>query len=313
MIAIRCPFISPSMAKLRPAIKIVLALFAGDELLGERLVTTPCRQHQFLLPMFNTVRSSEFKIKVSVLQLEGCAPEHVTFEIEFDTCLRQELVSSIEEKMVWVFGSPRSGSTWLARDIICQLPSQSHPSDSSRNRPIDEMGLGAVLGAFLFEPEHFYNIDQIVTHCDPGPDSDTVRGKRTIPGRPLFQRIFYKDYNRPESMLADRTSHAIREMIRDVTFNHVLMYWGVLGYDRIIFKAPNEGHASDLIMSALPRARMIFLMRDGRDIVKSRFSPFASRRLAETQGPRTSTCRHCLLCPSMELAHGYRAACVRRA
>ena len=146
------------------------------------------------------------------------------------------------------------------------------------------MGIGTVLGAFLFEPEHFYHIDQTVEHCDPGPDLETATGRRPI-GMPLFQRILFKNYNNAESMLGDQTRHAIRNLIREATFNHVLLYWGVLDYDRVVFKAPNEGHAADLLMEALPRARMIFLMRDGRDIVKSRFSPFASRRLAESKDP----------------------------
>ena len=86
-------------------------------------------------------------------------------------------------------------------------------------------------------------------------------------------------------MLSVGTRHAIRDMIREATFNHVLLYWGVLDYDRVVFKAPNEGHAADLLMEALPKARMIFLIRDGRDVVKSRFSPFASRVLAESEDP----------------------------
>ena len=59
----------------------------------------------------------------------------------------------------------------------------------------------------------------------------------------------------------------------------------MLNYDRVVFKAPNEGHAADLLMEALPKVGMIFLIRDGRNVVKSRFSPFASRILAKSEDP----------------------------
>ena len=49
---------------------------------------------------------------------------------------------------------------------------------------------------------------------------------------------------------------------------------------------PNESHAADIVMQAFPRSFMIFLMRDGRDVMKSRFSPFASATLAETTDPK---------------------------
>ena len=284
MVCVQCPFISATIAKSEPTIKIVLSLFSGDELLGERLVTTSYRQHQFLVPISAAHRHLPLVIKTKVIEFAGVNAQQ-KFTTQLESCLKRDLVNSIEERMIWVFGSPRSGSTWLARDIICKLPSQSHPSDVARNRLVDEMGIGTVLGAYLFEPEHFYHIDQVVEHCDPGPDLELATGRRAIRGTPLFQRILFKNYDNPESMLSVGTRRAICDMIREVTFNHVLLYWGVLDYDRVVFKAPNEGHAADLLMEALPRARLIFLMRDGRDIVKSRFSPFASRLLAESEDP----------------------------
>jgi hypothetical protein len=62
--------------------------------------------------------------------------------------------------------------------------------------------------------------------------------------------------------------------------------WGLIDYRNVVFKMPNESHAADVIMRAFPRSFMIFLMRDGRDVMKSRFSPFASPTLAETTDPR---------------------------
>src|ERR1019366_4056155 len=72
------------------------------------------------------------------------------------------------------------------------------------------------------------------------------------------------------------------EKMRKVELNE----WGLIDYRNVVFKMPNESHAADVIMRAFPRSFMIFLMRDGRDVMKSRFSPFASPTLAETTDPR---------------------------
>jgi len=72
-------------------------------------------------------------------------------------------------------------------------------------------------------------------------------------------------------------------LLRTTMFQHVLNEWGVIGYEKLVFKMPNDSHAADIVMQAFPESFMIFLMRDGRDVMKSRFSPFASRKLAETE------------------------------
>jgi len=49
---------------------------------------------------------------------------------------------------------------------------------------------------------------------------------------------------------------------------------------------PNDSHAADLIMRSFPESQMVFLIRDGRDVIRSRFSLFASPVLAETTNPQ---------------------------
>src|ERR1700722_10485724 len=75
------------------------------------------------------------------------------------------------------------------------------------------------------------------------------------------------------------------ETLKDTAFRHVIIEWGMLGYQNVVFKMPNDSHAADVIMQAFPESFMIFLMRDGRDVMKSRFSPFASPDLAATDDP----------------------------
>ena len=257
-----------------------ISLKLGSKVLDRRAATLPRRRHQFLVPISDALFRDKLSCEIETVRLTGSASP--AFEITFETAAHDQLVDSIEEKMVWIFGSPRSGSTWVASDILGKLPSRALPSDDTGSRPIDEMGLGLALGAFVFEPEHFFGIEKIESHRDPGPDFETVAGRRQLSGEAIFQRHLFKNYGQPEAMLSEITRDAVRDMIRQLTFQHILLHWGIFDYDRVVFKAPNEGHAADLIMNALPKSRMIFLVRDGRDVIRSRFSPFASRVLAET-------------------------------
>jgi hypothetical protein len=98
---------------------------------------------------------------------------------------------------------------------------------------------------------------------------------------PPFERAF-KDM-RHETRMFNLVNEALyHRLLRDCALEHVLNEWGVLAYDRLVFKMPNDSHGADFIMRAFPRAWMIFLMRDGRDVMRSRFTPFASDILAET-------------------------------
>jgi hypothetical protein len=75
------------------------------------------------------------------------------------------------------------------------------------------------------------------------------------------------------------------DIVRETTIRHVINEWGLIGYRKVVFKMPNDSHAADIIMEAFPQSIMILLIRDGRDVMRSRFSPFASRILAETTDP----------------------------
>ena len=84
MVRVQCPFISATIAKSEPTIKIVLSLFSGDELLGERLVTTSYRQHQFLLPISLALGRFPMIIKTKVVEFAECEAEP-NFDIQFES------------------------------------------------------------------------------------------------------------------------------------------------------------------------------------------------------------------------------------
>ena len=53
----------------------------------------------------------------------------------------------------------------------------------------------------------------------------------------------------------------------------------------VVIKEVNGSHASDLVMTLLPRSRMLFLVRDGRDVVDSLLAAYAPGGfLARNQG-----------------------------
>jgi len=62
--------------------------------------------------------------------------------------LENELYDKLETKLIWIFGTPRSGSTWLAHDILKR----------DRIKSIDETMLGAQLGAFYDNPAPHWNL-----------------------------------------------------------------------------------------------------------------------------------------------------------
>jgi hypothetical protein len=104
---------------------------------------------------------------------------------------------------------------------------------------------------------------------------------RSQPGMPPFERIF-RTLDRETHILNRMNFDLFHRLLRDCVLEHVLNEWGVRHYNRLVFKMPNDSHAADFIMRAFPRSRMVFLMRDGRDVLRSRFTPFASATLAET-------------------------------
>ena len=43
----------------------------------------------------------------------------------------------------------------------------------------------------------------------------------------------------------------------------------------VVIKEPHGSQAADIILAALPRARLLFLLRDGRDVVDSELAAFS--------------------------------------
>ena len=83
---------------------------------------------------------------------------------------KAELWPAVCSRMVWMLGSARSGTTWLA-NMMCQ---------GDGVLPMDETGLGRMLGAHRWEPERWFPDSQKIHQ--PWGTPREVSGHHMIPG-----------------------------------------------------------------------------------------------------------------------------------
>jgi hypothetical protein len=205
---------------------------------------------------------------------DGEAPH---FFVRLFYAQRDRLLRTLESNSIWLFSTARSGSTWLSQDLLC----------GARDvRPMDEPGIGRMFAPFDWASERMYNLPEISSYVESGLDYETGSRSRDNPDiLPPFERAFI--YAGRENQIGSAQNwNLYLDVLKETVFRHVLNEWGLLDYRNVVFKMPNESHAADVIMQAFPGSFMIFLMRDGRDVMKSRFSPFASATLAETTDPQ---------------------------
>jgi len=161
--------------------------------------------------------------------------------------IKDKLYNELESKLVWIFGTPRSGSTWLAHDILRH----------EKIRSLDETMIGAQLGAF---------------YDNPAPHWALMNNHH----KARFTRIIDRD--RDDLFFSRKFEKTWKKSLRLLILDRIRAQFGITGYDHIVMKAPNESHASDLIMKCAPNSKLIFLVRDGRDVIDSRQGKFHNPR-----------------------------------
>lgn len=158
-----------------------------------------------------------------------------------------DIYNQLESKLVWIFGSPRSGSSWLALNILRR----------EGIRALDETMFGAQLGAFYDNPSIHWNL---------------MQGRY----KAKFTRIIDRD--RDELFFSSKYENEWKESLRFLILNRIKVQLGYMRYNHIVLKAPNESHASDILLKCLPNSKLIFLVRDGRDVIDSRQGKFQNPR-----------------------------------
>jgi hypothetical protein len=174
-------------------------------------------------------------------------------------------------RLAWIFGSSRSGSTWLLR-MLAEL---------DRVIPIDDPHIGHHLGVWRPIPLAW------ATAKDPpklGTLADFKRKKR--------------DY-----LFSDRFRHTWMPQLRDLISARFAAQAAedivaVDGIDRpiVVVKEPGS-HAADTIMDLFPQSSLIFLLRDGRDVVDSWLDAYRDGSWATDEGayPLDDTGRSALI------------------
>lgn len=179
--------------------------------------------------------------------------------------LDPEAEAIVESRLVWILGSPRTGSTWLLRMLmqpwrLAGTASGYHPISSVRRGgppivPINESHI----------PNHItpQKVPRYVAGETPGPEQFLGNTKRANDPHYFFSHAF-----------ADVWRRELRRLILARFHAQAARSTGSADPEGppIVIKEPNGSHGAQLMMDLLPRGRIVFLMRDGRDVVDSQLA-----------------------------------------
>lgn len=145
-----------------------------------------------------------------------------------------------EDRLVWIFGSSRSGSTWLLRML----------SDFEGVVPIDDPHLGHHLGVWRPIP--------LAWACaeDPPELTTLLELKREEPGYFFAERYRESWWQPLRALIQARFEAQVEKMPASFTPS------------TYVVKEPGS-HVAPLLTELFPRSKLIFLLRDGRDVVDS--------------------------------------------
>jgi hypothetical protein len=146
-----------------------------------------------------------------------------------------------EDRLVWIFGSSRSGSTWLLRML----------SDFEGVVPIDDPHLGHHLGVWRPIP-----LAWAASEEGPPELSTLLELKCEEPGY-FFADRYRESWWQPLRSLIQARFEAQAEEAPPAS-----------GPSTYVVKEPGS-QVAPLLAELFPRSKLIFLLRDGRDVVDS--------------------------------------------
>jgi hypothetical protein len=146
-----------------------------------------------------------------------------------------------DEPLLWIFGSPRSGSTWLLK-MLAESPDVA---------PFDEPLIGLHLGHFVCDHPGAVAEDLDETNCTFSRVAKDAKG------------YFFAE------QFADVWAEPLGRLIR------ARFQAQAAGRPVVAIKEPNGSQAADLILRAVPESRLLFLLRDGRDVVDSEVAAYS--------------------------------------
>jgi hypothetical protein len=164
-------------------------------------------------------------------------------------------LADAEDRLVWIFGSSRSGSTWLLR-MLSSFPGVV---------PVDDPHLGHHLG--VWRP-----ISLAWAVADRPPELTTLdRVKRDK------DDYFFCDRYR------EAWAPALRRLIVE-RFDAAARSVRPGGAEPLVVVKEPGSHVADLLVSLFPASRLVFLLRDGRDVVDSWLDAYRTGTWAQDEG-----------------------------
>jgi hypothetical protein len=160
---------------------------------------------------------------------------------------------AIENNMFWILGSPRSGSSWLAMQLL------KHERTICWNEPLIGIHL-ASLNWEIDKNEKALNWNEplIVNHLASGYRKTDK-----------YSRYYDRDADRPDYFFSSGYREIWQKYLRKMIVNRLCGQSPEAPNKKVVIKEPNGSFAADIIMQTLPNSKIIFLIRDGRDIVDS--------------------------------------------
>ena len=175
-------------------------------------------------------------------------------------------IEGLESRLVWIFGSPRSGSTWLLELLAYPLRLRTeHPAGFSVPKSLDR-SLDVIPVNESLIPYHL---------APPVPSPEwTSDAKSATAINDLFeQRDGYAlSRHHRELWAPELRRFALVRLQAQVEAAAALH---AVSHPLVVIKEPNGSHAADRTMELLPDSRMILLLRDGRDVVDSVVAAFS--------------------------------------
>jgi hypothetical protein len=148
-------------------------------------------------------------------------------------------LASHERRLAWIMGSSRSGSTWLA-NMLGSLPSATSIDDPHLGHHLGTWRPISIAWATAAEPPRLTTLRSLKRDADD---------------------YFFSDRYR------DAWVPALRDLVR-ARFGAQLADQAASGTPHLFVKEPGS-QAAQLIFELFPESRLIFLLRDGRDVVES--------------------------------------------
>jgi hypothetical protein len=154
----------------------------------------------------------------------------------------QRAENALERNLVWMVGSPRSGTTWLLNLL------RAHPRIKTMDEPLIGAHLGFPASVTVGTVAHSPLVGEASRALDVFAEHDDY----------FFSNTYEKAWRGPlRRLLLGRLLAQFRDL------------GGRNGSDFLVVKEPHGSEAADLLVKALPASRLLVVVRDPRDVVDS--------------------------------------------